>query len=468
MRNFLVGCTAILVCRLLAAWIFPTFDDAFITYRYATNLVSGNGLVYNAGEKVLGTTAPLFAIISCIPFLIHLPVQKFFVIFNCVCDCCSLFIVYKYIFKQSKLSFFLIAFFFAIDPVINRVSIGGMEADLFLMLSLSGLALYTAGKKTYAFLLLAALYFLRPEGVILVIILFCYDLYSTRRLSIKLYFFVSLVITLPILLIYAYYGQALPQSVIAKNTMGRETMLHLIKNIFFPDALFYVFVPLAIYGFIHQFAKNKFALLMGAWAFSFGMAYLIRGPFIWSWYPFSIEFSILVFASMATASLLEKIAPVLAVARNVYVYLLSLTAITVMTGIAIYEGRSGVEANVYKQLQTDFSSNDDIKKKIIFADDIGAIGFFTKAYMYDDLALITTRALKYKTTIARIINSNADYLFIYSDPVYINLITSDPQIGKKYTFYKRYSIHGETAAPGKESGPGVRNYVQDYVLFKKD
>lgn len=31
-------------------------DDAFITYRYTANLVLGNGLVYNTGELVLGTT----------------------------------------------------------------------------------------------------------------------------------------------------------------------------------------------------------------------------------------------------------------------------------------------------------------------------------------------------------------------------------------------------------------------------
>jgi hypothetical protein len=38
-------------------------DDAYITFRYAGNLADGLGLVYNAGEWVLGTTAPLWAVI---------------------------------------------------------------------------------------------------------------------------------------------------------------------------------------------------------------------------------------------------------------------------------------------------------------------------------------------------------------------------------------------------------------------
>ena len=39
------------------------FDDAFITYRYARNISNGLGFVYNYGEKVLGTTTPLFTLL---------------------------------------------------------------------------------------------------------------------------------------------------------------------------------------------------------------------------------------------------------------------------------------------------------------------------------------------------------------------------------------------------------------------
>ncbi len=40
-----------------------TFDDPFVTYRYARNLRNGLGLVYNQGESVLSTTAPLYAVL---------------------------------------------------------------------------------------------------------------------------------------------------------------------------------------------------------------------------------------------------------------------------------------------------------------------------------------------------------------------------------------------------------------------
>jgi len=40
-----------------------TIDDAYITFRYAQNLLSGQGMVYNPGERVLGTTTPLYALL---------------------------------------------------------------------------------------------------------------------------------------------------------------------------------------------------------------------------------------------------------------------------------------------------------------------------------------------------------------------------------------------------------------------
>jgi len=39
------------------------FDDAYITFRYAENLASGKGFVYNAGEHILGTTTPFFCLL---------------------------------------------------------------------------------------------------------------------------------------------------------------------------------------------------------------------------------------------------------------------------------------------------------------------------------------------------------------------------------------------------------------------
>ena len=54
----------LLIALAIFARLLPgarTIDDAFITFRYAQNLLSGQGLVFNPREQVLGTTTPLFA-----------------------------------------------------------------------------------------------------------------------------------------------------------------------------------------------------------------------------------------------------------------------------------------------------------------------------------------------------------------------------------------------------------------------
>src|SRR4030043_1437307 len=46
-------------------WRFSSwyYDDPFISYRYAWNLIHGVGFVYNLGERVLSTTTPFFTIL---------------------------------------------------------------------------------------------------------------------------------------------------------------------------------------------------------------------------------------------------------------------------------------------------------------------------------------------------------------------------------------------------------------------
>ncbi len=39
------------------------FEDAYITFRYAANLAAGEGFVFNLGERVLGTSTPLYTLL---------------------------------------------------------------------------------------------------------------------------------------------------------------------------------------------------------------------------------------------------------------------------------------------------------------------------------------------------------------------------------------------------------------------
>ena len=48
-------------------------DDAFISLRYARNLVAGEGLVYNAGERVEGFSNPTWVALASAALALDLP-----------------------------------------------------------------------------------------------------------------------------------------------------------------------------------------------------------------------------------------------------------------------------------------------------------------------------------------------------------------------------------------------------------
>lgn len=54
------GISLVLLALAIRQCIGLANDDAFITYRYARNLASRLGFVFNSGERVLGTTTPLY------------------------------------------------------------------------------------------------------------------------------------------------------------------------------------------------------------------------------------------------------------------------------------------------------------------------------------------------------------------------------------------------------------------------
>lgn len=62
-RMWFARLTLGLICVFVTAKFFNvSYDDAFITYRYAWNLATGHGFVYNVGDHYLGMTAPLYGI----------------------------------------------------------------------------------------------------------------------------------------------------------------------------------------------------------------------------------------------------------------------------------------------------------------------------------------------------------------------------------------------------------------------
>jgi hypothetical protein len=170
--RYVLPAAVALLARLLTG---PhAIDDAYITFRYARNLAEGLGLVYNPGEWVLGTTAPLWAIVlgggyrlgfTDLPWLATL--------LSAMCDAASVVLLVRF---GARLGWrptgaACIGLAWAINPMSIAFATGGMETSLFVLVSLIVLAL--AASRTH--LPLAAFLagigtLVRPEGALLLLV----------------------------------------------------------------------------------------------------------------------------------------------------------------------------------------------------------------------------------------------------------------------------------------------------------
>lgn len=68
----LVPCALLAVLAVHRVWMD---DDAFINLRVVRNVLEGNGIVFNAGERVEATTSPLWLALLCLSGALHLKLE---------------------------------------------------------------------------------------------------------------------------------------------------------------------------------------------------------------------------------------------------------------------------------------------------------------------------------------------------------------------------------------------------------
>lgn len=111
-----------------------TIDDAFITFRYARNLVTGLGFVYNPGERVLGTTTPLYTLLlaGLARLLNSDNYPSLALILNATLEGLSVVLLYHLgrMLSGSRLFGAALGLLWAVAPMGVTFAIGGMETAL--------------------------------------------------------------------------------------------------------------------------------------------------------------------------------------------------------------------------------------------------------------------------------------------------------------------------------------------------
>lgn len=149
-----------------------TIDDSFITFRYARNLLAGQGFVFNPGEAVLGTTTPLYTLLMAGLGALFGGIQADFptiaLFVNAVADAFTCLLLWE-IGKRLRMerAGFLAGLLWAAAAYSVTFAIGGLETSLYVLLLTASAWAFLAGKRKLTALLGALALLTRPDALIL-------------------------------------------------------------------------------------------------------------------------------------------------------------------------------------------------------------------------------------------------------------------------------------------------------------
>ena len=249
---------AILATVVFAIQPWWTVDDAFISYRYAKNLVSHGQLTWNIGEQpfVEGYTGIFLPLLASLILSIGLPLLATIKVLGILAflGCVVLFINFAQALKIKPRQQLLGLAAILISPLFYMHSISGLETIFFsLFLFGSFRALHSTDSKNWGvklglwLILLAAC---RPEGYLMValtsilVLVYHKNLYSFK-INI-LYYSIIAIIPAIFLLIWRnyYYGEWLPNTFYAKQYHGLFAQDSI--KAFLQFFVYYLLIPLGL------------------------------------------------------------------------------------------------------------------------------------------------------------------------------------------------------------------------------
>jgi len=179
-RWWAVGFILLVTSALFVLFRNSVYDDPFITYRYASNLVGGQGFVYNAGEWVLSTTTPLQVLLLAGLSFLWSDIPRLSVLIGCFSLALSSLALWDLL-RASKapIAAWVALAFFPFFPQVF-LTLGG-ELPLYLALGLGAFACYFRRSYSWAALCATLAALARPDGLLIGLILGVHYLLIVRK-----------------------------------------------------------------------------------------------------------------------------------------------------------------------------------------------------------------------------------------------------------------------------------------------
>lgn len=286
--------SAVILCGLvytLARWHPHLVDDAFITFRYARNVVEGNGFVYNAGERVLGTSTPLMTLLLVALGWLGAPIPTcgFLIGFAAGLACLVMIVLLGHEAGSERAGWCAaVAVTWQFWWVAMLYS--GMETTLFTLLHLLLFHATLTQRWQWTGWLMGLVCLTRYDGVIICVVIFAaLWLMAGRRRALMEGGKAALLFLPWLIFAAAYFGSVVPLSAKAKITMSAPTWaatwFHFSGWLQY-HSLWWAWLAAATAGGVLLARAERRWIVPTVWAALFLAVFILRRAAVWSfgWY----------------------------------------------------------------------------------------------------------------------------------------------------------------------------------------
>ena len=283
---YLIGVTFILF-YLFSDW---SYDDPFITYRYADNIRKGAGFVYNSGERIQSTSSPLFTVLLAVTGNFSSDIPRLANLIGSLSLALGALAMSSLARKwESPVVGWTTLFLYPTFPLL--VSTLGSETPLYLALCLSAFA-FSAYRRYNTTALCAALALLtRTDGVLVALLLGADHILHRRRIP----WSAVIVFSGPVLAWFSfawmYFGSPLPATLAAKQHQGLMFIseqfasgLATIASGYAAKGGYWLEALIAVLGLAFAAWRARQWMLFLLWPVIYAVAYSALGVSSYFWY----------------------------------------------------------------------------------------------------------------------------------------------------------------------------------------
>ncbi len=196
-----------------------TSEDFLITLRYANNLATGHGLVFNDHQWVLGTTTPLYTLILAALVWLGLPAAILGKVLNIAADAFLCIVMYRWVraLGGDAQTGHIAAFLACIFPLQMNWAVSGMETGL---VTLGGTLLWTLALEDASLLWCipaAVVVLIRWDALLIVFLILLQRWHRTRKLPLADALIILAVLAPFLVAAWHWYGTPLPGTAFAKS-----------------------------------------------------------------------------------------------------------------------------------------------------------------------------------------------------------------------------------------------------------